>query len=280
MKMQIYGAQQARRNLPTRKSKDHKQRGGKSLIIAGSQGMWGAAILAAKACARSGAGYIYLLPQSKQFPVAKYPDFLMFQPQQKIDTFSAVALGPGFKDHRTLLKWINKFRQHPEIPAVVDAEALNAIALLKKPIQLPAHWILTPHEGELARLLNVSSQLIQKNRKHYLVMAQKRFGCIVLLKGYKTLVADSERVIQIKSGNPALAKAGTGDVLTGMITGFLSQKMSSLQAACLAAYVHGAIADDWIRTKKDLLSLMASDLIEELPRSLYRLRPKSQLKAF
>lgn len=96
----------------------------------------------------------------------------------------------------------------------------------------------------------------------------------MLLKGYRTLIADGTSVFEIQSGNPALAKAGTGDVLTGMITAFISQGLTPIASAKLAAYVHGYIADNWIKSKKDILSLMASDIIQQIPESLFQIRKK------
>ncbi|MBC7457273.1 MAG: hydroxyethylthiazole kinase [Bdellovibrionaceae bacterium] len=100
----------------------------------------------------------------------------------------------------------------------------------------------------------------------------KKFGCIVVLKGHKTLIAEKKSVWEIQSGSSALAKAGTGDVLTGIIAGFLRQRMSSLKASNLAVHVHGLTSDYWIKAHNDPLSFMASDLIEGLPKILYEIR--------
>ena len=100
-------------------------------------------------------------------------------------------------------------------------------------------------------------------------------GCIVILKGHKTLIADAHEIREIQSGNPALAKAGTGDVLTGMIAGLLSQGVRPIDAACLAVFIHGFTADIWIK-KYDPLSLIASDLIELLPSTIKKIRTKAK----
>lgn len=277
MPFKKYSLSQAKLDLPQRNVRAHKATAGKALIIAGSQGMWGAAVLAAKACARCGAGYVYLQTANKKFPFQKNPDFLQYTPSL-FHQMKAIGLGPGFKDPKKIRTWIQKLKKENH-PLVLDAEALNVLAKMKNP-RLPAHWILTPHEGELSRLLNVSSKLIQQNRKDFAKLAQRKYGCWVLLKGHHTLVAGPEKIYEIQSGNAALAKAGTGDVLTGMIVAFLCQGLSSEKAACLAAYLHGRIADQWIKNKKDLLSLTASDLIDHLAQEIYKTRPKSQLKAF
>ena len=133
---------------------------------------------------------------------------------------------------------------------------------------------MTPHEGELAAIIGWSPEKIRKNRLIAILQAQKILGCIILLKGDGTLIADGEQVFRVESGNSSLDKAGTGDVLTGMIVGFLSQGLSPLTAACLGSYVHGALADQWLKDKRDHLSLMASDLNDRLPNFLFRLRNK------
>ena len=130
---------------------------------------------------------------------------------------------------------------------------------------------MTPHEAELSRLLKVSVELIRENREKYLLVAQKKLGCIVLLKGHHTLIASKEARIKIISGNAGLAKAGTGDVLSGMICAFLAQGLAPIDAASLGAYLHGKIADDWLK-KNDVISLMASDIIDLIPQTLKKIR--------
>lgn len=260
-----YSKIRAKKDLPTRKFSDNKTRGGKCLIIAGSKGLWGAAILAAESAARIGAGYTYIHPTSQGFPVIRHPDFLIHT-NNKFSGFKSIAIGPGGNPSQ-IGKFIKKSIKHKSV--VLDAEALNYLA--KNKIKIPPTWILTPHEGELSRLLKISSNTIKKDRLKHIKLAQKKLGCIILLKGYKTLVADSKGVYEIQSGNPALAKAGTGDVLTGIIAGLLSQHLEPINAACLGAYIHGFIADQWAK-KNDILSLMATDLIKTLPSALRLIR--------
>jgi NAD(P)H-hydrate epimerase len=273
--MNKYQKSQALRDLPRRLKKQNKSHAGKSLIIAGSQGMWGAAVLAAKACARTGSGYTYILDSRRRFPSGKDPDFLTISSLSLTKKhFSAIALGPGLNNGPQIIKTIQYLIQKSFPAVVLDAEALNALAKTKKKMILPKTWVLTPHEGELARLLKISSEKIRSDRLFWVKQAQKKFGCVVLLKGFHSLVADHKKVFQIMSGNPALAKAGTGDVLTGMVTAFLAQGLDTTKASCLAAYLHGKIADDWLKNKNDMISLMASDLVDQLPATIHRLRKK------
>lgn len=264
----------ARKLLPKRKKTDSKIAGGKSLIIAGSRGMFGAAVLAATAAARVGSGYVILMTDKKNFSSVRHPDFLVVDSKKKkinAVPFTAAAIGPGLGVSASALNLLQQLLQFKIKNVVVDADALNLLAQHKIGY-LPKTWIATPHEGELSRLLGVPAEVIRKDRVVYIKKAQKKLGCIVLLKGSKTLVATTEKIFEIQSGNKTLAKAGTGDVLTGMITGFLAQGLSSEDAACLGAYVHGCMADQWLKDKKDYLSLMASDLLIELPRTLKKMR--------
>jgi ADP-dependent NAD(P)H-hydrate dehydratase len=270
-KMQIlkYTRRTAQNHLPVRETKDNKTRGGKCLIIAGSKGMYGAAILTCLAAARSGSGYTHLLTSGK-FPIDRHPDFLILHGRPRFSDFQSVAIGPGYKSPNQIKSYLKLMLKQKVKHAVLDAEAITALAKTKQ--KLLKSWIITPHEGELSRILKVPSRTIKKNRLKYILIAQKKLGCVVLLKGHRTLVTDGKSTWEIQSGNPALAKAGTGDVLTGMIAGFLSQGLDSLNAATLAAYIHGMIADQWVKSKNDVLSLLASDIVNSIPKTLTHLR--------
>lgn len=272
MRLKKYSLKQARLDLPKRYTNANKTVGGKCLVVAGSYGKWGAAILCAEAAARSGAGYTYIFDPKKNFPSFKNPDFLLSSNLKDFAAFHSIAIGPGFTNHSELKKIIFKLAKANFANVVLDAESINMLAKLKTIPPLPSTWIMTPHEGELSRLLKVSSDTIRADRKKYVQLAQKKMGCVILLKGHNTLIASAKSIFEIQSGNAALAKAGTGDVLTGMIAGFLSQKLDPICAACLASYGHGLIADLWIRSKKDVLSLLASDLIKNIPQTLHVIR--------
>lgn len=274
LKKLTFGLKSAQKLLPTRKKNANKSHGGKALIIAGSEGMFGAAILAAKSASRMGAGYVTLFTDSKKFPVTKNPDFLCkdYKSNKIKDlVFNAVAIGPGLGKSKHALKLLKNLLAFTNAKVVVDADALNLCAE-NNIKELPPGWIITPHEAELARLLKVKIDLIKKDREFYAEYAQKKLHCTVLLKGHNTLIATPHKLFVVKSGNPSLAKAGTGDVLTGMICALVSQGLDSPDAAALAAYVHGYTADQWLRDKKDILSLMASDLVDMIPSALFKIR--------
>lgn len=275
-KLNKFAYTQAQNLLPTRVKSDSKVTGGRSLIIAGSAGMLGAAVLAATAAARVGSGYVILLTAQKKFASLKNPDFLVadWKTKKIADVkFSALAIGPGLGQSTQALLLLKQLLKLKAKNVVMDADALNLCAK-KKLYPLPHSWIATPHEGELARLLETSAEHIRKNRISSLVAAQKKLGCIILLKGFRTLIISEKKIYEIQSGNRALAKAGTGDVLAGMITGFLAQGLLPRDAACLGAFVHGWMADQWVKEKKDYLSLLASDLLRALPQALNTIRLK------
>lgn len=231
--------------------------------------MHGAGVMCATAAARVGAGYVFLADSKvKNAP----PDFLSVKKSNQIDfnNFSAIAFGPGLRNEKGNLTILKKliYTNHPRV--VLDAGAFDILAK-NKITKLPATWILTPHEGELARLLKTTSSVIRKDRLKAILQAQKKFGCHIVLKGHHTLLATADQTYVFKVGNPALAKAGTGDVLTGLIAGLLSQKLTPEHAAMLGIYLHGTMADQWVK-KNDYLSLMASDLLTIIAPTMKKLR--------
>lgn len=238
------------------------------MIVAGHNKMFGAAVLAAAAAARAGAGYVYLLTESENFPFQKHPDFILVNSAKKIENLSSVGIGPALGLTKSKAELLKKMIRLP-VPLVADADALTLIAKLK--LKVSANTVLTPHEAELGRLLGKSAEWVRSQRYQAISEAQKKFGCVVLLKGHRTLVASKNAVFEIRAGNPALAKAGTGDVLTGVIAGLLAQGLSPEAAACLGAFIHGEAADAWIDSR-DPVSLMASDLLNLLPEVIFKIR--------
>jgi NAD(P)H-hydrate epimerase len=193
--------------------------------------------------------------------------------------WTAAAVGPGLGVNDKTEAIIKKLMAIEEAPVVADADAITVIAE-RKLYPLPKHWILTPHAGELSRLIGVPAKEIEQDRFRYVEEAQKKAGCIVLLKGFRTVIADSgveKKRSVILSGNSSLAKAGTGDVLTGLIAGLLAQKMTPWKAANCGAFIHGKLADEWLRAGGDRRSLQASDLREMLPTLLQRLARSSRV---
>lgn len=274
LKLQLVTHNLAKKYLPKRSQRMNKTHGGKLLIVAGSKGMYGAGILSALAGTRSGAGYTYLMMDWLRKDILKHPDILFLKPELKIlNTLKVTAyvLGPGIGQSPRSARLL-KFLIIKKVPlAVLDADGLNLLAKVGN-VKLPSGWILTPHEGELSRLLGVPSEKIRKNPTHFIAETQKKYGCVVLLKGASTYICDGSKIFISKSGTPALAKAGTGDVLSGIIGALLAQGVSSTFAAALGAYVHGVISQKFLQDGNDVLSLRPTDLIDYLPKILKAIR--------
>jgi hydroxyethylthiazole kinase-like uncharacterized protein yjeF len=269
-------ARLAKKLLPQRAKTANKSNMGHAAIFAGRNGMWGAALLAAISAFRSGAGYVTLASHSDpEAHLAAHPEVLTALIDDEVlwkhPRWTAVGVGPGLGVGVETEKTILRLLERGEKKVVLDADALTTLAQMQFR-QLPASWILTPHAGELSRLIGVDAKIIEADRFHYAREAANRFGAIVLLKGYRTVIAAPDKTYIVLSGNSALAKAGTGDVLTGLLTGLLAQGLDSVRAAALGAYVHGRIADDWLASGRHRGALVASDVRDLLPVLLERLR--------
>lgn len=259
--------------IPVRDAKFNKSKFGHAYIVAGSKGKWGAAVLAARACFRAGAGYVVHSSSDEGNILSEVPEAMSIGLEKLIADVSgkklaAVAIGPGSGFAPELFRFANRLMAK-NCSVVLDADALSLLA--KSPMKLRPDWIITPHSGELSRLLGVPVEEIENNPLAAAKSAHKKFNCTVVLKGFHTIVTSgySGRSVIVPQGNVALAKAGTGDVLTGLITGFLAQGLHPVQAALLGVYIHGASADDWVRENSNA-SMSASDLVERIPKTMKR----------
>ena len=265
-----------KKNLPKRTRLSSKIDGGKVLIVAGGKGLYGAGILSALSATRSGAGYTYLMSELKKFNWLRFPDFIVHPLKLKffeLHQDDIIAIGPGLGVNTKTKKIIEHLLKKKIKKVILDADALTVLSQMKlKKNKLPSTWILTPHEGELARLVGVTSQKIKADRKHYLELAQNIFGCVILLKGAESLVATDKKISSLNFGTIALAKAGTGDVLLGMIAAFYAQKNNPELAVILGSGVHGLASKAWLSEKNDHLSMRPVDLIEHIPKCLAALR--------
>jgi NAD(P)H-hydrate epimerase len=186
-----------------------------------------------------------------------------------------IAIGPGLGTSHQVKRLLAQILDHP-IPIVIDADALNILAqdlnlLAKKSVQVKENIILTPHPGELARLIKQDIAFIQKNRIAVAKKTAQELGCILVLKGDKTVITHpSGKTLVNPTGNPGMASGGMGDVLTGLIAGLAAQKITPWQAAVLGVYIHG-LAGDLAAKDKGEPSLIASDLVEQLPYALQKI---------
>lgn len=270
-------------DLPARAADSHKGTYGRVLVVAGSWGMSGAAILCGSATLRGGAGLARVaLPQSiLPIVAAGNPCYTTIPlPQDdagQLHESSAeqllrleqdndvVALGPGLGQSPGLSALVRRVVSEGRRPLVLDADGLNALrgecAILKN---RPAPLILTPHPGELGRLLGLSTAAVQAQRRELAVRFAAEQGVIVVLKGHGTLVTDGQRVFINPTGNPGMATGGAGDVLTGLIAALLGQRLDPFAAARLGVFVHGR-AGDLACDAVGEVALTASDLLDHLP---------------
>jgi len=270
--------------LPPRPPDAHKGDMGRVFLLAGSRELSGAAALCTNGALRVGAGLVTLgLPKSLHAPMVEKLTEAMFKvlPQTKEGTLSvqafpeilstiermdAVAIGPGLSQHPQTKALVRQLLPKITKPLVLDADGLNALAedvgLLKK-LLLPI--ILTPHPGEMGRLIRQSANEVQRDRERTAVEFAKLHKVIVVLKGHGTVVASYDGAVYInETGNPGMASGGFGDVLTGMIVGLLGQKLSLYDAARLGVYLHG-LAGDLAANERGDVGLLASDLLDRIP---------------
>ncbi len=280
-----FGESLANKSLPHRRQTSNKSQHGHALILAGSPGMYGAGVLAATAAYRVGAGYVTLASHTDPSSeiVTSVPELLTGKADDERfwlePRWTSAAIGPGFGvEGDATYQVLLRLQAVADSRVVVDADAIT-VASQRKMWPLPPNWILTPHAGELARILGVSAKEIESDRFHFAREGAKLAGCHLLLKGFRTVLASvvessvsQVRATVVLAGNSALAKAGTGDVLTGIIAGLLAQGVPARRAALAGAYIHGRIADEWLRSGQAQSSLLASDVSAVLPTLLQRLR--------
>jgi ADP-dependent NAD(P)H-hydrate dehydratase / NAD(P)H-hydrate epimerase len=269
---------------------------GHALIFAGSFGKSGAAAMAGMACLRSGAGLATIAtPKSVLTSVAGYAPELMTEPLPETDAgtiahaaldrwdeltnkMTVLAIGPGLTQNSETVEFVREALRRAAIPTVIDADGLNALdghtELLK---EAKAATIITPHPGEMARLCGTSVKTVQADRIGIAREFAASRNTIVVLKGYKTVVASPSGEVWINcTGNPGMATGGTGDVLTGITAGLLAQyPQEPLFCAIAAVHLHG-LAGDAAKDHVGEMSLMATDLIHLLPETLRRAKKSLQ----
>ncbi|MGA1842672.1 MAG: NAD(P)H-hydrate dehydratase [bacterium] len=265
----------------------HKGDYGHCLIIAGSEGKTGAAYMTAQAALRMGAGLVTLaLPKSlNDLMEVKLTEAMTLPLQEtaertisinawpKIEEFlsrvDAVAIGPGLSQHPETGEFVRKIIKEADLPLVVDADAINLIAGELYLINESGHCpVLTPHPGEMARLTDCSVHDVLEGRPEIVKKEAVRGKCYLVLKGYQTIMANPEGDLFLNStGNPGMASGGMGDVLTGMVAGFLAQGYPRQEAMLLAVYLHG-LAGDLAAKVKGEEGLIATDLLDIIPDAL------------
>ena len=275
----------------------HKGDFGKVLIIAGSMGMSGAAALAGRAALRAGAGLVRVATPKSVLPIVASiePSFTTIALLEDnlgrisakainaildaIGENDAVAFGPGIGVSSALRSILQMLIQQEDLRLLIDADGINNLAALKGwPDKVKAKLILTPHPGEMKRLWSgLFREPLPVERQEQAIQLAKRTETMVALKGAGTVVTDSQKVYVNKTGNPGMATAGSGDVLTGVIVALMGQGLSDFDAAVLGVYIHG-LAGDIATEKIGQVSLIATDIIEALGEAFVRHNLKSKIK--
>ncbi|MCC6573143.1 MAG: NAD(P)H-hydrate dehydratase [Planctomycetes bacterium] len=278
--------------IPARNPWMHKGDAGRVLVVAGSSGMVGAAALCSRACLRAGAGLVRVgMPWRLAALVAgRDPDVMTLalpetddgaisamSPPKIIDALEGVnvlAIGPGLGTNPQTSQAVRNLLPEVTCQLVIDADALNAIAknpeeTFSKFKKAPQRPVITPHPGELMRLLGSKHEGKDLGRdEEARKIAARNYAAsnhlVCVLKGHRTVVSDGLRTYVNNTGNPGMAKAGMGDVLTGVIAAFCAQGYPSFEAAVLGVYIHG-LAGDRVRDTLGEIGMMASDVVEQLP---------------
>lgn len=275
------------KKFPKRLPAAHKGDFGHVLVIAGSSGYTGAAYLASQAALLSGSGLVTLAVGRSLYEImAEKLTEVMVRPFFETKDFSlsllaekdllalgekcnCVAIGPGISQHKETQHLVRNLMAKLNKPVVLDADGIGAFAGhldALKGIKLPL--VLTPHPGEMARLAGKDREEIQNNRKDVALGFAGEYNTVLVLKGHETIVAAPGGEFYVnKTGNPGMASGGTGDVLTGIIAGFIAQGIAPFDASILAVYFHG-LAGDVAAKEKGFLGLVATDLLNKLPEVL------------
>ena len=280
MELRCLDRNQVQDILPDRDSNVHKGDCGKVLLLCGSHGYTGAAVLAAMGALRSGAGLVYLGVPDCIYTIeaVKLTEPIVFslpsedgklsidavsQIKELLPKMDAVLIGPGLGQSKGTLSVLKAVLRHFQGPVVVDADGINLLAKHKYLMRgRTAPTILTPHDGEFCRMAPLG-----EDRQSAAAALAKELDCIVLLKGHRTLITDGQACYRNETGNPGMATGGSGDVLAGIIVSLLGQGIEPLKAAAVGAWIHGA-AGDICAAELGQYGMLPTDMLEVLPRLL------------
>ena len=277
--------------FPKRDPSAHKGDFGHVLVIAGSMGYTGAAYLASQAATLSGSGLVTLaiarslyevmavkLTEVMVRPFFETKDYsLSLLAEKELSNFAmescnSIAIGPGISRNKETQSLVRNLVTKVTKPITLDADGINAfVGHLDMLKAAKSRLVLTPHPGEMSRLLGKDVEELQKNRKDIALAFATEYNAVLVLKGQNTVVAaPSGEVYVNETGNTGMATGGTGDVLTGMIASFIGQGFDAFTASVLSVYFHG-LAGDLAAREKGVLSLIATDILNKLPEVLKKL---------
>jgi len=274
--------------IPKREPNSNKGTYGKVLVVAGSRGMTGAACLTGSAALRAGAGLVYMAAPLSLLPIYACSlvealtipledgnkGYITGESIHKIlmqlEKVDVAAVGPGLSTEDDIKEVVHSIVKNSKVPIVLDADGINVLAedlsVLK---ELKTQMVITPHPGEMARLLGATVKEVQEDRINIARSFSKEYGVITVLKGSRTIIASPEGEIYINTtGNAGMATGGSGDVLTGIIASFIGQGLKPLDAAVVGVYLHGTCGDNVARRKGEH-GLIAGDLVREIPKVIF-----------
>ena len=259
--------------MPKRQENSHKGTFGRVLNVSGSDYMPGAAYLSSVSALTVGCGYVFLCSSERVInAVAAQTQNVVFCPLEDLENQLKVAdvilVGCGLSTSEQAVEILKKvIEKSSDHPVLIDADGLNILSQISD-INIPKNLVLTPHPKEASRLLNIPVEKILENLEFYAKEISTKYNCVTVLKSHNTVVCSKDLEIYInKTGNSALAKAGSGDVLAGIISGLIAQKCNLFYAAKLGVYLHGLCGD---LAKNDLTQygVLASDQIRYIPNAI------------
>lgn len=268
--------------LKKRERNSHKGTYGKTLIVAGSYGMAGAALMCGKAAVKSGVGLVRFLVDVELFDVlqSQVPEATCMDKKLHYDIdlneYISIAIGPGIGKGKSNIGIIKRVLNEYTGTLIVDADALNCImkyALYGNVTQSKANVILTPHMAEAARLLEVDRVLDDERKEKALELSQS-FNSTVVMKGNNTIVVSNEEIYFNETGNPGMATGGAGDVLTGIIAALAAQGYEPFEASKIGVYVHG-LAGDICEAEIGQVGMTAIDILDKVPKAFKTIQEKN-----
>ena len=265
--------------LPERSENSNKGTFGKILNVSGSEYMTGAAYLSSLSALKIGAGYVELASHENALKVtASLTPEIVLAPVSQIPEIiknsTVLLIGCGLS---TTSEAVNLFKNTiqlaKDLPTVIDADGLNILS--ENNVELPTNTILTPHPKEASRLLNCRLDEVLSDMEQSAKKISEKYNCVTVLKSHNTIVTSQDgQIYYNKTGNSALAKAGSGDVLAGIIAGLLAQKMNNFDAAVLGVYLHG-LAGDFAKEDLTAYSVLATDTVRYIPYAIKFLLTKN-----
>ena len=271
--------------LSRRDIRGHKGSYGRLGVVAGSKGMSGSNYLASMAGLRTGSGLVYSIVPNCLLDIMSiklieaivvaledeegyFSEASINSLADRLKLYDSLVLGPGLGYKQGIFKFVDYIVENYEKTLLIDADGLNILGygldILDK---RKNKTIITPHPGEFSRLMGKNIKDIEKNRVRYSIEFARKYKVIVVLKGYRTVVTDGERVYINRTGNPGMATAGSGDLLSGIIGSLLSQGIEAYKAASYGVYIHG-LAGDIARDELGEYGMIARDILERIPRAI------------